>query len=824
MRRFRGFLAAALALVTAIAASSCGSGTSTPDGTTGAGGQSGGAATGGGGGQSGGADAGGGGGGTTSAGGASGGHPDAAAGGSSGPDAAAQYKPLLCGNGTVDPGEDCDDANTKNGDGCNNNCHWSCTDTNADLCTNGSYCDGPERCSADHKCLPSAGNLPDGTICGQSQKCLSGACREAPADCGDGLIEKGEECEDGNKVNGDGCDSCRFTCLSTDATRNCVSTDPCPGTATCDDHKHLCVGATPLQDLSPCGNGKACVGGACTDKYCSNGKLDPGEECDDGNRVKGDGCENDCKFSCHTDSDCQSSNACINSGVCGTTTHKCTPLTPKTAGTACGTAENCIFGNCDAPVCGDGIPAAGVEACDDGNRISGDGCETSCKLSCSTATAATDCAGKTPPCRTATCAGSICSSAPDTSKNGSTCLVGTGAGGTTCNAGRCGKCGDGVKDAGELCDDGNLVNGDGCEPNCAFSCSVDAECNDNDPCNGTETCVAITGGKKCATGTSQADGTTCGTGKLCVKSSCRPSFCGDGITDASKGEACDPPNTVGCDASCKALETCNLAGDWAMKVSVDVTWGGDGVLDLGTGQIVQWAALTITQTAASVTFTANLHPCGLSIPDFKTSATLGGETYGTTFPNTMFDATGIPTFPVSGTLSNIAPGATVDTTQVAILLGLTVDSPATPFDVWPADVSTGWPAGFTVADQDGDGKPGITAIAKKGVAPGGSVPYLDPIFDATDLKNPIRADKLYLAIRQKASQSGVLTSCTSMSGTTTAVIDNHIVGCHADTGVECPSANLVDAVRPTYVVTGASFSAQKLTGTATCAAVRTAIP
>ena len=188
----------------------------------------------------------------------------------------------------------------------------------------------------------------------------------------------------------------------------------------------------------------------------------------------------------------------------------------------------------------------------------------------------------------------------------------------------------------------------------------------------------------------------------------------------------------------------------------------------------------------------------------------------------MFEGTGIPSFPVSGTLSNIAPGATIDTTQSAILLGVTVASPATPFDVWPADLAAA--PGFTVVDQDGDGKPGITAVAKKGPLPGGVGAYLDPIFDARDLNNPGRADRLYLAVRQKASQTGTLASCTSMSGTTTAVVDNHIVGCHANTGVECASAALVDGVRPTYVVTGASFSADKLSGASSCSAVRAALP
>src|SRR4029453_17671296 len=46
------------------------------------------------------------------------------------------------------------------------------------------------------------------------------------------------------------------------------------------------------------GQGGGCVGGA------PNGTPDPGEECDDGNRTSGDGCENTCVYSCHLDTEC----------------------------------------------------------------------------------------------------------------------------------------------------------------------------------------------------------------------------------------------------------------------------------------------------------------------------------------------------------------------------------------------------------------------------------------------------------------------------------------------------------------------------------------
>lgn len=43
-------------------------------------------------------------------------------------------------------------------------------------------------------------------------------------------------------------------------------------------------------------------------------------------------------------------------------------------------------------------------------------------------------------------------------------------------------CGDGIRMAGEECDDGNALGGDGCEPDCRFSCHHDTDCQDGLPC------------------------------------------------------------------------------------------------------------------------------------------------------------------------------------------------------------------------------------------------------------------------------------------------------------------------------------------------------
>lgn len=63
------------------------------------------------------------------------------------------------------------------------------------------------------------------------------ACREVQPFCGDGTLDAGEACDDGNNADGDGCSA------------NCT-----------------------------------------VEAYCGDGTLDPGEQCDDGNNANGDGC------------------------------------------------------------------------------------------------------------------------------------------------------------------------------------------------------------------------------------------------------------------------------------------------------------------------------------------------------------------------------------------------------------------------------------------------------------------------------------------------------------------------------------------------------
>jgi cysteine-rich repeat protein len=126
-----------------------------------------------------------------------------------------------------------------------------CIGSDSVECSFGGFCVSPSKCDEIHKecvlpvqltvCVGLADGAPcsvagdDGFVCDQE------ICTRST--CGDGILDpRLEQCDDGNTVNGDGCQA------------NCISTS------------------------------------------CGDGSLDPGEECDDGNDVDWDGCTSACRI------------------------------------------------------------------------------------------------------------------------------------------------------------------------------------------------------------------------------------------------------------------------------------------------------------------------------------------------------------------------------------------------------------------------------------------------------------------------------------------------------------------------------------------------
>lgn len=390
-----------------------------------------------------------------------------------------------CGDGVIDDGEQCDDADKQDGDGCSSECAietgYECngsTSVCTPTCGNGSLQVG-EECDD--------GGVDDGDGCSSGCAVESGfSCFQEPSSCaptcGNLVLDAGEECDDGGITAGDGCSGgCRV-----EPGFSCNDELPSVCAPTCGNG--ILDGAEECDDTGIAGGdgcSASCViepGYACFEtpsvcaETCGNGVLDLGEACDDAGIGANDGCSASCRvepgYAClDTPSTCQliCSNGVLDDG------EECDDLN-VTPGDGC--TERCIIETgfeCFAEpllcqlICSNGRFDPDEE-CDDGDGEDGDGCSAACT---------------TEP-------GYVCVSEP------STCAL---------------TCGNSAFDVGEQCDDGNTQNGDGCTASCAVEPLY-----------------------------------VCGE----AGSACRFT-CGDSILDLDTGEFCDDGNTSnddGCSNAC----------------------------------------------------------------------------------------------------------------------------------------------------------------------------------------------------------------------------------------------------------------------------------
>lgn len=317
-------------------------------------------------------------------------------------DPGACLPPAVCGDGKAGLGESCDDGNVNPGDGCSETCqiegpYWACAF--------GSACVDVRDCNA----LTEAG-LADGG---------DGGCAPPPKVpvCGDGIIDPGEACDDGNVTPNDGCS---LDCTAIEATWACpIPGQPCVTTMVCGDGA---VTGTEQCDDGNTNSGDGCSAActiepgwvcpvanvACNAAGCGDGFIAGAEECDDNNANDNDGCSSTCKLQ---------------------TTKVTTSPTTNTPGKTTITNWKCPTPGlaCTKTVCGDGI-REGTEQCDDGNKKALDGCSPDCQWE------------------------------------------------PSCPNGKCqARCGDGLLfdfdgngdgTVDEECDDGNTRDGDGCSSTC----------------------------------------------------------------------------------------------------------------------------------------------------------------------------------------------------------------------------------------------------------------------------------------------------------------------------------------------------------------------
>jgi len=311
--------------------------------------------------------------------------------------------------------------------------------------------------------------------------CAKGNKGEEPV-CGNGIVEEGEECDEGAGNSDIQPDRCRRLCTAA----RC-------GDGTIDSAEECDDGNTADND----GCGSTCL----REPGCGDGFLDAGEECDDGNDVNDDGCSSTCTYEF----------VCGN-GVCETDWSETCPLCPEDC-CPCGDGvcdtglgETCDLCHADCcPDCGDGVLGAGEE-CDDGNTADGDGCSAACIDEDGQAVCGNGLWESGEECDDgntadgdgcdATCLWEfVCGDAICESANGETCQV--------CPADCCPDCGNNAIDPGEACDTAQLGG-----VSCVDLCYT----------GGTLTCTAW-----CTLDTSACTGAG-------------PS-CGDGLAEC--GEECD---------------------------------------------------------------------------------------------------------------------------------------------------------------------------------------------------------------------------------------------------------------------------------------------
>jgi cysteine-rich repeat protein len=430
----------------------------------------------------------------------------------------------------------------------------------------------------DHACRTDADCTSDGQVCIRSSNDAPGFC--APA-CGNGAIDPGEACDDGNKIDDDGC------------SRSCVR-------ATCGDgivRQDLIEGS---QGFEACDDGNVVNGDDCSDTCrlprCGDGLLQTGEQCDDGNATGADACTAACQtarcgdgivrldvagggdgFEACDDANDDDDDGCVRCAAarCGDGVRRNDLDAGETGFEACddgnpNNTDTCTS-SCAAARCGDGQVQLGQEACDDGNARDDDVCTNNCDL--------------------ARCGDGLIRRDRVPGEDGyEACDDGNSFDGDACTGCRQAVCGDGVLQADvEACDDGNRSSADSCSNACAnafcgdgflhagIEVCDDGNLSNDDDC--TDTCRAARCGDGVLRGglaPGDPNYEICDDGNQNdldgCRNNCRFAACGDGVVRTDV-EACDDGNLIDTDA-CTNRCVAASCGD-------GVVWDGHELCDDG---------------------------------------------------------------------------------------------------------------------------------------------------------------------------------------------------------------------------------------------------
>jgi cysteine-rich repeat protein len=174
--------------------------------------------------------------------------------------------PCTCGNGVLDPGEQCDDGNVDNGDCCSAFCRFessggACPDDGSSCTTD--QCDGAGSCI--HTSKPSgAACLDDGNACTTDQCDGAGTCTHSGKPSGTACLD------DGNTCTTDQCNSAG-TCVHAPGNPGvaCRAAGACQVAATCTGTSAVCPPNSSQPDGTPCDDGNVCTSGdVCSGGLC----------------------------------------------------------------------------------------------------------------------------------------------------------------------------------------------------------------------------------------------------------------------------------------------------------------------------------------------------------------------------------------------------------------------------------------------------------------------------------------------------------------------------------------------------------------------------
>jgi cysteine-rich repeat protein len=495
----------------------------------------------------------------------------------------------VCGNGVVTSGEECDDGNTSNGDGCTSSCSeqsgWSCSGSPSSCSTTcgdgipagAESCDDGNATDTDacrNTCVYAS--CGDGVVQSNGADGVNGTSDDEDCDtsgesascddncsavvCGDQNINEsaGEQCDDGNSANTDAClNSCALASCGDGYVRSGLEVCEPPGVGTCAANctEAKGIGETSIQEVNYAQSSSRRGPPA----HCGNGLLEPekGETCDEG---RFNGLSPLCNRWC--------SDTFCGDGVVQTQSEECEPIR-ETDGMY--VAQMCGGRMCTIPVCNDEEVCMGgctwvfLAACREQQTSSAlalfpsDSSSqpmTPVSLSASSVAIAFDFASSSSaedvtslPSAPEATSSSVSNSQMSQSFGPQSCGNGIREAGELCDDGErnsdvlsdscrtnCSTpaCGDRVTDYGEECDDGNNILGDGCTPLCTRSLCGNS---------------VLEAGEECDDGNRNSDSQpdSCSTRCLLPR-------CGDGILDASFGEACDQ----GYDNSNTVSDRCRL--------------------------------------------------------------------------------------------------------------------------------------------------------------------------------------------------------------------------------------------------------------------------